>query len=522
MSIAKNTIRFSDITTTPIKLKYSASFASSSLASNGITTNRGTNTYVSTSGSYTPTVLNYNSIRQLYYQNYLTGSVERSASFWDPQWQSTAASGSEDFQNSYFPNTQNSNISFMAIPTNIFGENIGRNSFVLESLNRTSYKIVDDGNGNLIDLLSGSLEMGNIFYSQGIATITHPDYVGILLDNSFTFTITFTLPSPSVTATVSTTPTVTPSITITPTITPTVTPTVTVSPTPSCARPSGSEVSFISGVSIGSYQNNSFSTGSLTDVCSAFNSYVNIPGTPTFGFARVEYVNLAVGEKVYSGFSTSCAQFNANGKFWLYPNNDSNFDAYFKTATSITVVTVTSGLISAIDTCNYIVPSITPTPTTTPSVTSTPIATPSITPTPTRTPSVTPSVTVTPSTSFSAISYTVDNPGPNPYPLTAASAFSSGTLTNNLGVTVYIYGVFFSAGNLSGNVNSDNGLVNSVSLVMGGTITSTNQTIYSSTYSAVNSASTVTWSLVKEDNLTSGAFFRLGYATTIGGPITII
>ena len=192
MSLAKNTIRFSDITTTPIKLKYSSSFASSSLASYGITTNRGTNTYVSTSGSYTPTVLNYKSIRQLYYQNYLTGSVERSSSFWDPQWQSTAASGSEDFQNSYFPNTQNSNISFMAIPTDTFGENIGRNSFILESLNGTSYRIVDDGNGNLIDLLSGSLEMGNIFYSQGIATITHPDYVGIILNNNFTFTITFT------------------------------------------------------------------------------------------------------------------------------------------------------------------------------------------------------------------------------------------------------------------------------------------------------------------------------------------
>ena len=100
MSLAKNTIRFSDITTTPIKLKYSSSFASSSLASYGITTNRGTNTYVSTSGSYTPRILNYKSIRQLYYQNYLTGSVEQSSSFWDPQWQSTAASGSEDFQNS--------------------------------------------------------------------------------------------------------------------------------------------------------------------------------------------------------------------------------------------------------------------------------------------------------------------------------------------------------------------------------------------------------------------------------------
>jgi hypothetical protein len=192
MSIAKNTIRFSDITTTPIKLKYSSSFASSSLASNGITTNRGTNTYVSTSGSYTPRILNYKSIRQLYYQNYLTGSVEQSASLWIPEWQSTAASGSDDFQNFYFPNAQNSNISFMAIPTDTFGENIGRNSFVLESLNRTSYKIVDDGNGNLIDLLSGSLEMGNIFYSQGIATITHPDYVGIILGNNFTFTITFT------------------------------------------------------------------------------------------------------------------------------------------------------------------------------------------------------------------------------------------------------------------------------------------------------------------------------------------
>jgi hypothetical protein len=78
----------------------------------------------------------------------------------------------------------------MAIPTVTFGENIGRNSFVLESLNGTSYKIVDDGNGNLIDLLDASLEVGNIFYSQGIITLTHPDYVSILLNNNFTFEIT--------------------------------------------------------------------------------------------------------------------------------------------------------------------------------------------------------------------------------------------------------------------------------------------------------------------------------------------
>ncbi len=193
MSRAKNTIKQSDISSTPIKVKYSATYASQSLLSYGITTNRGQNITPSASmfSTYQTRMVNYRTIRQLYYQNYITGSALNSASYWDPMWQSTAASGSFDDEYRYFPTgsglfTNSSSISFIAIPTIQFGEQISRNGFILKSTDNTTFKIVDDGNGNLIDLFNSSVKVGNIFYAQGVVSFTNNDYIGIIGNNNFT------------------------------------------------------------------------------------------------------------------------------------------------------------------------------------------------------------------------------------------------------------------------------------------------------------------------------------------------
>lgn len=191
MSRAKNTIKQSDISSTPIKVKYSATYASQSLLSYGITTNRGQNIPPSASMFSTnkTRMLNYRVMRQLYYENYLTGSLLNSASFWDPMWQSTAASGSFDDDDRPFPNTTlfgSSSISFMAIPSIEFGEQISRKSFALKSTDSSSFYLIDDGNGNIVDAFNGYVHVGNIFYSQGIATFTNNNYVGITLNNQFT------------------------------------------------------------------------------------------------------------------------------------------------------------------------------------------------------------------------------------------------------------------------------------------------------------------------------------------------
>jgi hypothetical protein len=225
MSSSKNTIRFSDISSAPIKLKYSSSYYSQSLDDVGITINRGFNHPMTVTGSLDNNALNYELIKQLYYKEYISGSLLATGSGYDPQWQSTAASGSGDEDARYFPTAQNSQISFFYIPRNQFGEQVARNSLHLLPLNpdSTNYHIVDDGNGNLIDALVGNRKVGNIFYAQGVIVFTDPDYVCIFQDPTFDFFIQAILPSPSPT----------PSVTLTPFLTPSVTPSVTVSVTPS-------------------------------------------------------------------------------------------------------------------------------------------------------------------------------------------------------------------------------------------------------------------------------------------------
>ncbi len=196
MSRSANSLRASDVITTPIKLKYSSSFESSSFAANGITVSKGVNGVVTSTGSIPQETLNYYSIRHLYYSNYLTGSYPVSASSADNYLQSTAASGTLDADVRYFPTESGAEITIFSIPRNVFGQQVSRKSFILSS---SFFCIVDDGNGNLLDISTGSIgyivngyfdaenyfvtesatggvHVGNIIYPQGMAIITEQSY----------------------------------------------------------------------------------------------------------------------------------------------------------------------------------------------------------------------------------------------------------------------------------------------------------------------------------------------------------
>jgi len=125
----------------------------------------------------------YNSIKELYYSNYLSGSYgspvltaslipgadeagdrligsPNYSPFFDNYLQSTVSYGR------YFPTSSNSLIGVISIPVSLFGNNIQPKSFYYSS----SLGIyTDDGDGNLN---SGSNIVGNIFYSHGIITLT--------------------------------------------------------------------------------------------------------------------------------------------------------------------------------------------------------------------------------------------------------------------------------------------------------------------------------------------------------------
>jgi len=164
MGLSKNTLDRSDISTNPIKLKYSATYLSSSAYDAGITLNRGVNT---TYNSSSIEFLNYALVRQLYYQEYITGSLLNSANYWDSSLQSTAAEGTFDNDYRYFPTESGARVTILAMPRSVFGENIGRKTLLISG---STYRLVDDGNGNVLDTFTtGSQPSNNDAYgSSGV------------------------------------------------------------------------------------------------------------------------------------------------------------------------------------------------------------------------------------------------------------------------------------------------------------------------------------------------------------------
>ena len=204
MSRASNSLKATDVTATPIKLKYSASYSNSTICDTGIYAKSGINGPVTITGSVPGATLRYRSIRQLFYSNYLTGSYQVATSSFDNFLQSTAASGtyegntiasaSADIRN--FPTESGAKIKIINIPRSSFGEKVSRRSFFLSDLAASQYNLVDDGNGNVYDTLNNNAHVGNIIYAQGFVIITNPDYYCVMdggpttSDKTYTFDIT--------------------------------------------------------------------------------------------------------------------------------------------------------------------------------------------------------------------------------------------------------------------------------------------------------------------------------------------
>jgi len=178
MGRASNTLKGSDVTTTPIRLKYSQSYSSNTMDNYGISVYHGTNTPVGIDGNFTQEFLNYASARQLYYKSYITGSILDSRNGYNDNLQSTAASGTFDNDFRIFPTASNSTIATLSIPMSAFGERVGRRSFDI-TFNNYGYHLVDDGNGNIIDLDNSNEHVGNILYAQGMVVITNATYVPV-------------------------------------------------------------------------------------------------------------------------------------------------------------------------------------------------------------------------------------------------------------------------------------------------------------------------------------------------------
>ena len=121
----------------------------------------------------------YNSIKQLYYSNYLLdakGSPAGTASF-NNDGTVTGNLGPEQpmyynyltttlSPNRFFPTGSNETIGVISIPSNLYGEHVKLNSVTLSTPNHT---LRDDGNGNI---LSGSQKVGDIIYEHGIIVLT--------------------------------------------------------------------------------------------------------------------------------------------------------------------------------------------------------------------------------------------------------------------------------------------------------------------------------------------------------------
>ncbi len=144
------------------------------------------------SGSQVPSVLIYDSIKQLYYSNYLTSS----AGFTSDAITSSVLLGANEAGNTLiggiqqtnfynyeqttlwpsktFPTSSNSIIGVISIPSKLFGDYIQPNSFYLEGI---SGSIKDDGEGRLLWLHPNSPSSpyeymnGNIIYQHGIITL---------------------------------------------------------------------------------------------------------------------------------------------------------------------------------------------------------------------------------------------------------------------------------------------------------------------------------------------------------------
>jgi len=279
MSSAVKPLKISDTSVLPYGLQKSFKIADSEFTASGLAVEIAKNFAVTASGDNTLSLF-YRSAYQLYYaqsaysqsvyeplssQTYgmLADATDSSsvsiANIYDSYNQSFATSGSLDYNYRLFSSASAAKVVAVSVPQVYFGEGIARKSFAIEPDDK-SYYILDDGNGNLFDIVpylnskfgTGSYNLanytgsalldtnliyeayvsgtfvGNIFYSAGLIYVTNDIYYCALAQDPECAS-----PSPTSTPTLTTTQTQTPSVTATRTQspTPTQTPTSTRTPT---------------------------------------------------------------------------------------------------------------------------------------------------------------------------------------------------------------------------------------------------------------------------------------------------
>jgi len=154
MSSAVKSLRASDISVVPYKVNKQFTYESSSLYENDIIVYKGYYDSGSAIEDLLQEQLNYFSARQLYYSGFITSSISNSSgSYYYNFEQSTAASGTFEYELREFPTEQRSEIRIISIPQILFGERLKPKHFILES-STDNYYIVDDGNGNLYDIIN--------------------------------------------------------------------------------------------------------------------------------------------------------------------------------------------------------------------------------------------------------------------------------------------------------------------------------------------------------------------------------
>ena len=190
----------SDITVTPFTVNKSFSFPYSQFATGSDGQLVGIDRFIGQNGSWdysnlsnnltTGTlstqyqVLVYNSIKQLYYSNFLTSSTGDNVSQPDvfigsnPSGDVLIGNVNSPIYDNFLQSTlvpdrswPTGSIGVISIPSKIFGEYIQPYSFqYMFTSESVTYTLTDDGQGNL---LSGSSNIGNIIYTHGLAIVTN-------------------------------------------------------------------------------------------------------------------------------------------------------------------------------------------------------------------------------------------------------------------------------------------------------------------------------------------------------------
>lgn len=138
----------------------------------------------------------YEAIQQLYYSNYTSGSYLTSTSSYDNFDTTTLcivptqSRTPERYYNGvwkFWPTSSQAIVRVLSIPREIYGSKLIPGTIQISGGN---YNIIDDKEGNLFDLASGSAFVGNVVYPHGMIVITNPTY-SIIFPTSSTDPFTF-------------------------------------------------------------------------------------------------------------------------------------------------------------------------------------------------------------------------------------------------------------------------------------------------------------------------------------------